>query len=132
MYNLLANREYMELYFSITTWFIFSSILTPIGYVLQDVVADAMTVEVVEPDFRKNKKNLHNPSIKAEHTMVQLYGRFAIILGSLLVGIINLYVFNNINQQTNDLHRAYANIYLKKGIMQYKVLKLTFSKFCFS
>ena len=112
MYNILANREYMELYFSITTWFIFSSILTPIGYVLQDVVADAMTVEVVEPDFRKNKKNLHNPSIKAEHTMVQLYGRFAIILGSLLVGIINLYVFNNISQQINDLYKAYANIYL--------------------
>ena len=30
------------------TWFVISSILAPIGYVIQDVVADAMTVEVVE------------------------------------------------------------------------------------
>ncbi len=36
---------------------------------------------------KKNKKE------KKEHTIVQLYGRFAIIFGSLLVGLINLFIF---------------------------------------
>ena len=78
----------------IKVWFILSSILTPIGYVLQDVVADAMTVEAVEPNFKNNTKKLEKRNTKKEHTIVQLYGRFAIILGSLLVGLINLFVFN--------------------------------------
>ena len=29
------------------TWFVISVILAPVGYVIQDVVADAMTVEAV-------------------------------------------------------------------------------------
>ena len=48
----------MEVYFLSETWFILSSILTPVGYVIQDVVADAMTVEAVESksaNFNKNK-----------------------------------------------------------------------------
>ena len=61
----------MELYFSSETWFIISSILTPIGYVIQDVVADAMTVEAVE---NKNTKfNYKNKiSKRDEHMLLQL------------------------------------------------------------
>ena len=33
--------------FSVETWFVISVILAPVGYVVQDVVADAMTVEAV-------------------------------------------------------------------------------------
>ena len=54
MYGILVHKSIMIQYLEIKTWFILSSILTPIGYVLQDVVADAMTVEAVEPNF-KNK-----------------------------------------------------------------------------
>mgnify|MGYP007000117855 CR=1 len=68
--------------------FILSAILTPVGYVLQDVVADAMTVEAVEPDFKNKYKKTDNEKIKKENTNVQLYGRFAIILGSLIVGLL--------------------------------------------
>ena len=115
MYNLLANRLLMETYFSAEFWYIISTILTPIGYVLQDVVADAMTVEAVNPNFKSNYKNDNNfnsSTIKEEHTIVQLYGRFAIILGSLIVGLINLYMFSGLNQSMEDINTIYANIYL--------------------
>jgi hypothetical protein len=32
---------------SLEAWFVLSALLSPVGYVLQDVVADAMTVEAV-------------------------------------------------------------------------------------
>ena len=32
---------------SMDSWFVLAAMLSPIGYVLQDVVADAMTVEAV-------------------------------------------------------------------------------------
>ena len=112
MYRILLYRDQMEEYLYIETWFIISAILTPIGYVFQDVVADAMTVEIVEPNFKANAKKVNSKNIKAEHTLVQLYGRFAIILGALLVGLINLYVFNDLADKKNDLNEIYANIYL--------------------
>ena len=76
MYQLLANREYMESMLPISTWFVVSAILIPIGYVIQDVVADAMTVEAVDNSKMIDETDL---SLKKEHTLVQLYGRFAII-----------------------------------------------------
>ena len=54
MYLLLINRPYMEIYLPSETWFIISTILTPVGYVIQDVVADAMTVEAVETNSDVN------------------------------------------------------------------------------
>ena len=53
MFFLISKRQMMETYFSAEKWYIISAILIPVGYVIQDVVADAMTVEAVE---RKNAK----------------------------------------------------------------------------
>ena len=47
MYGLIAHTKFMLQYLAIETWFVISVILSPIGYVIQDVVADAMTVEAV-------------------------------------------------------------------------------------
>ena len=112
MYALLTQRSLLETYFQAELWFIISSILTPVGYVLQDVVADAMTVEAVDPSFRSKNNNLNSSAIKTEHTIIQLYGRFAIILGSLIVGLINLYMFNGLNDSERSINTIYANIYL--------------------
>ncbi|MDC0651820.1 hypothetical protein OAP55_01035 [Alphaproteobacteria bacterium] len=122
MYSLLAHRHLMEIYFSAELWYIISAILTPIGYVLQDVVADAMTVEAVNPNFRSiniNNNNFNNASLKAENTIIQLYGRFAIILGSLIVGCINLYMFNGLGQDGKSINATYANIYLIATILPF-------------
>ena len=113
MYFLLMNIDFMVTMYKAETWFIISAIIAPIGYVLQDVVADAMTVEAVDPEFKKvssRKINLNN-SKKSEHTIIQLYGRFAIISGSLIVGVINLYLFKDINSVSN-LNLIYAKVYL--------------------
>ena len=56
MYGLIAHTKFMAGYLAIETWFVISVILSPIGYVIQDVVADAMTVEAV-PNFNEQGKN---------------------------------------------------------------------------
>ena len=57
MYFLISDTKFMTSYMAAEKWFILSTILSPVGYVLQDVVADAMTVEAV-PNYDKNKKNI--------------------------------------------------------------------------
>ena len=47
MYGLIVHTEEMSSYLKVETWFVISVLLSPIGYVVQDVVADAMTVEAV-------------------------------------------------------------------------------------
>ena len=109
MYQLLANREYMESMLPISTWFVVSAILIPIGYVIQDVVADAMTVEAVDSSKIGNEPAL---ALKKEHTMVQLYGRFAIIFGTILVSALNLFIFYDIDISNKVLvNNTYAKIY---------------------
>ena len=112
MYGILVHKNIMLQYLEIKAWFVLSSILTPIGYVLQDVVADAMTVEAVEPDFKNNTKQIKKENIKKEHTMLQLYGRFAIIFGSLLVGLINLFIFKDVDESYANINLLYGKIYL--------------------
>ena len=112
MYGILVHKSTMLQYLEIKTWFILSSILTPIGYVLQDVVADAMTVEAVEPSFKNITKQVNNNNTKKEHTIVQLYGRFAIILGSLIVGLINLFIFKGVNENYVNINLLYGKVYL--------------------
>ena len=112
MYGILVHKSVMLQYLQIKVWFIISSILTPIGYVLQDVVADAMTVEAVEPDFKNNTRQANKENTKKEHTIVQLYGRFAIIFGSLLVGLINLFIFKGVDENYTDINLLYGKIYL--------------------
>ena len=47
MYGLIVHTKEMADILSVETWFVISVILSPVGYVIQDVVADAMTVEAV-------------------------------------------------------------------------------------
>ena len=112
MYGILVHKNAMLLFLDIKFWFILSSILTPIGYVLQDVVADAMTVEAVEPNFKYKSKKIIKEKTKEEHTIVQLYGRFAIILGSLIVGLVNLFIFKGVDINDPNINLIYGKIYL--------------------
>ncbi|WHN65639.1 hypothetical protein [Cysteiniphilum sp. QT6929] len=61
------------------TLFFVSSLLTVLGVVLQDVVADAMSVEVVEREGRPQE------DIDKDLAMVQLLGRLSLSLGMFLV-----------------------------------------------
>ena len=112
MYFLISDTEFMTNYMAAEKWFILSTILSPVGYVLQDVVADAMTVEAV-PNYDKNKKKYSAKEIKAMHTTMQTFGRFAIIGGTVLVAAANIYFFRDASSlNENEKISLYSNIYL--------------------
>lgn len=112
MFALIAYSEMMTLILKKETWFIVSSILAPIGFVFQDVVADAMTVEAI-PKVKQDGTSFNILEIKSMHITMQTLGRFFIIGGTVLVGSINIFFFKNIDN-FNDLEKlnVYSDIYL--------------------
>lgn len=95
MIGLIGNPEAMRVYASIEAWFVFSSILGPVGYVLQDVVADAMTVEAV-PRIDAEGKLLNEDEYKEQNTTVQSIGRMAIIAGGIYVALLNVFLMSGV------------------------------------
>jgi MFS family permease len=89
MVALIGDRAAMTAIMPVEAWFVLSAMLAPIGYVLQDAVADAMTVEAV-PRVDEQGKPIDPEQRKLMHTTMQTLGRVAIIGGSVLVELINL------------------------------------------
>ncbi|MCA3136171.1 MAG: hypothetical protein ING70_13795 [Rhodocyclaceae bacterium] len=92
MVGLLTDRAAMEAIMPANRWFVLSALLAPVGYVLQDVVADAMTVEAV-PRFDDQGKPLDGAALRLGHTTMQTLGRVAIVGGGILVSIVNVALF---------------------------------------
>src|SRR4051812_39843625 len=80
MAGLLADRDAMTAVMSADAWYVLSVLLAPVGYVTQDVVADAMTVEAV-PRFDAAGKPIPHDQRKLMNTTMQTLGRVAIIGG---------------------------------------------------
>ena len=112
MYGLIIHTEDMAQIFSVETWFVVSVILAPVGYVVQDVVADAMTVEAV-PLIDDQGNDYSKDQIKIMHTTMQTLGRFAIIGGTVLVALVNVILFRDVESlnQTNKI-QLYGSIYI--------------------
>ena len=96
MHGLIIHTEWMSKFLQIETWFVISVILAPVGYVVQDVVADAMTVEAV-PIINEKGRNYSKQQIKIMHTTMQTLGRFAIIGGTVLVALANVILLSLIH-----------------------------------
>ena len=96
MYGLIIHTEWMSSILKVETWFVISVLLAPIGYVVQDVVADAMTVEAV-PIVDENGIKFSKDDIKSMHTTMQTLGRFAIIGGTVLVALVNVILFKGVD-----------------------------------
>ncbi|MGB7184849.1 MAG: hypothetical protein WBD51_23170, partial [Burkholderiaceae bacterium] len=112
MYGLIAHTAAMRAMMPIETWFVVSTLLSPTGYVIQDVVADAMTVEAV-PTVDENAQPFSEEHIKQAHTTMQTFGRFAIIGGSLLVAALNIGMFAGVELMAQtERASTYAQIYL--------------------
>ena len=92
MIGLLADRAAMAQIMDVEAWFVLAALLAPIGYVLQDVVADAMTVEAV-PRVDEAGQPIGEDSRRLMHTTMQTLGRVAIIGGSVLVAGANVWLF---------------------------------------
>lgn len=94
MIGLLGHTEAMAAAAPIEAWYVSSALLAPIGYVLQDVVADAMTVEAV-PRVDENGEKLNPEKRKLMHVTMQTLGRVAIIGGGVLVSIANVFLLRD-------------------------------------
>ncbi|MGL6070625.1 DUF454 family protein [Craterilacuibacter sp.] len=90
---LIGQREAMAALMHVNAWYVLATLLAPIGYVLQDAVADAMTVEAV-PHIRSDGTARPQEEIRTMHTTMQTLGRVAIIGGSVLVALANLWLFD--------------------------------------
>ncbi len=112
MYGLIIHTEWMSLILSVETWFVISVLLAPIGYVVQDVVADAMTVEAV-PLVDDSGNKFSRDEIKLMHTTMQTLGRFAIIGGTVLVALANVILFKGVDElEQADKISLYGSIYI--------------------
>ncbi len=112
MYGLIIHTEWMSSILSVETWFVISVLLAPIGYVVQDVVADAMTVEAV-PLVDDNGNKFSRDEIKLMHTTMQTLGRFAIIGGTVLVALANVILFKGVDElEQVDKISLYGSIYI--------------------
>ena len=78
---------------------------------IQDAVADAMTVEAV-PRVDENGKPYDEATRKSMHTTMQTLGRVALIGGLALVAGINVWLFHDTATLPKEERAAmYANVY---------------------
>src|SRR5512146_3373203 len=78
MVGLIGDRAAMAAVMPVGAWYVLSVILSPVGYVVQDAVADAMTVEAV-PRMDADGRMIDPERRKLMHTTMQTLGRVAII-----------------------------------------------------
>ncbi|SFM27188.1 hypothetical protein [Nitrosomonas communis] len=101
MIGLLGYTDTMRNVASIESWYVAAALLAPIGYVFQDVVADAMTVEAV-PRVDANGKPLSLEKRKQMHVTMQTLGRVAIIGGSVLVSVANVILMRDVGTMPEE------------------------------
>ena len=111
MIGLLGYADSMRAFASVEAWFVLSTLLAPIGYVVQDVVADAMTVEAV-PRVDAEGQPTSLAERKSMNTTVQTLGRVAIIGGSVLVALANVYLLRGVGEMPEAAKAlAYLRVY---------------------
>jgi hypothetical protein len=112
MVGLLADPAAMRSVMRAETWFVLAALLGPIGYVVQDVVADAMTVEAV-PRVDEHGRPIPDDQRRLANTTMQTLGRVAIIGGGILVAAANVYLFSGVeSMSTEQKAEVYLQIYL--------------------
>ena len=119
MAALIGNREAMTAILSAEVWFVMSALLAPIGYVVQDAVADAMTVEAV-PRVDERGQPFDEATRKLMHTTMQTLGRVAIVGGGIIVAMVNVYVFTGTaGLPQAELVKLYQQVYLMALIIPF-------------
>ncbi len=112
MYGLIAHTDTMTPVMSVEAWYVLSALLAPVGYVVQDVVADAMTVEAV-PLVDERGRPYADDETKRMHTTMQTLGRVAIMTGFVSVAALNIVKFSGVAALSEaEKVQIYAEIYL--------------------
>jgi hypothetical protein len=111
MLGLVRTPEAMATVMTLKQWYVLAALLAPTGYMIQDSVADAMTVEAV-PRLDEHGRPYDEPTRKRMHTTMQTLGRVAVIGGLALVAAANIYVFHDTDKLGREEKKAlYANVY---------------------
>lgn len=95
MLGLIGRNQFMLRFMSAEAWYVLGVLLAPLGYVVQDVVADAMTVEAV-PTVDDRGLPYDPAVVKQMHTTMQTLGRAAIVGGGILVSVVNIVMFSGV------------------------------------
>lgn len=112
MYALVTAPGAMGAVMPIANWYIIALLLAPSGYAVQDVVADAMTVEAV-PELDADGNIFGHEESRALHTTMQTLGRVAIISGFASVASVNIWIFSGTGNITGDARLSlYGRVYL--------------------
>jgi hypothetical protein len=112
MVGLIGSPAAMREVMSVEAWFIIGVLLSPVGYVVQDVVADAMTVEAV-PRLDAEGRPIDAAERKLMNTTVQTLGRVAIIGGGVVVALINLFMFRGVEALSEPAKvKIYRDVYV--------------------
>jgi BT1 family len=111
MIGLLGYTDLMRRFASVEAWYVTSALLAPTGYVIQDVVADAMTVEAV-PRVDREGQPFGAAARRLMHTTMQTLGRVAIIGGGVAVALLNVFMFAGVEHMGEAQKvRVYLQIY---------------------
>ena len=111
MLGLLSQPELMRSWLPLETWYVIAELLAPIGFVIQDTVADAMTVEAVP--LTDDQGIPHPEAVRRRlNTTMQTLGRVAVIAGGVLVSLANVWLFTGVDQSDQAAVRAvYITVY---------------------
>lgn len=112
MYGLATRVAWMADMMSVTGWYVLAALLSPTGYVIQDAVADALSVEAV-PRVDETGAPLPEEVTRAMHTTMQTLGRIALIGALSSVAALNITLFGGIEGLPEAAKGAvYGRIYL--------------------
>jgi hypothetical protein len=111
MLGLLTSPQEMRAIMPAERWYVLAALLSPVGYMLQDVVADAMTVEAV-PHAHPDGTPIDAMELRVMHTTMQTLGRIAIVGGTIIVALINVGFLSGVEALPAAAKAAaYAKVY---------------------
>ncbi|SPJ31483.1 hypothetical protein [Falsiruegeria mediterranea] len=112
MYALVTAPGQMADILPASSWYVIAVLMAPSGYAIQDVVADAMTVEAV-PQTDDQGVPFSQEASRALHTTMQTLGRFAIISGFAAVAAVNIWIFSGAEDLSSETRLGlYGRVYL--------------------
>lgn len=112
MYGLAVRVPWMVGLMPVTAWYVTAVLLAPCGYVVQDAVADALSVEAV-PKLDAQGHPFDDDTQRAMHTTMQTLGRIALIGALSSVAALNIWLFSGIETlPVAEKGAVYGRIYL--------------------
>lgn len=112
MYGLAVRVPWMVGLMPVTAWYVTAVLLAPCGYVVQDAVADALSVEAV-PKLDAQGHSFDDDTQRAMHTTMQTLGRIALIGALSSVAALNIWLFSGIETlPVAEKGAVYGRIYL--------------------